>query len=195
MSSAQPNTRTRILQSTLELLEASGGKSVRMSDIARHAGISRQALYLHFTKRSELLIAATHYLDEMKESDQRLLPSREAVSGAERLNVYIEAWGNYIPEIYGVAKALIAMGDNDREANEAWEKRMLDMRQGCLAAISALADDDQLTVEFSIDQATDILWTMLSVRNWEQFTLQCGWSQSEYVKRMQSLASQLFVRK
>lgn len=59
MSREISETRTRILKSSLELLEASQGKGVRMTDIAKGAGISRQALYLHFATRAELLIATT----------------------------------------------------------------------------------------------------------------------------------------
>ena len=64
MSSQDIETRTRILQASVRLLEAQRGQSVRMGDIAREAGISRQAVYLHFASRAELLEATTQYLDE-----------------------------------------------------------------------------------------------------------------------------------
>jgi AcrR family transcriptional regulator len=48
MSSEMNPTRGRILDSTLQLLESGGGSQVRMSDIARQAGVSRQAVYLHY---------------------------------------------------------------------------------------------------------------------------------------------------
>jgi AcrR family transcriptional regulator len=193
MSSDNSTTRDRILKATLELLEASQGRGVRMTDIAKQAGITRQALYLHFGTRAELLIAATHYLDEIKGSDERLVPSRTAQSGIERLDAFIEAWGSYIPDIYGIARALLAMKDTDDAAAKAWDERMQDMRQGCEAAISALARDNMLSPGYSPDQATDILWTMLSVRNWEQLTIECGWSQARYIETVSSLARRMFV--
>jgi len=167
---------------------------VRMTDIAKRAGISRQALYLHFSTRAELLIATTHYLDELKGSDERLVPSRTAKSGIERLDAFIEAWGAYIPEIYGIAKALLALKDTDEAAAAAWDERMQDMRQGCEAAIDALNRDNMLSPEHSASQATDILWTMLSVRNWEQLTIECGWPQERYIETLKSLARRVFVR-
>jgi AcrR family transcriptional regulator len=194
MSSGNPETRERILKAALHLLEVSQGTGVRMTDIANRAGITRQALYLHFSTRAELLIATTHYLDELKGSDERLVPSRTAPSGIERLDAFVEAWGNYIPEIYGIAKALLAMRDTDDAAANAWDERMLDMRQGCVAAINALDRDHMLTAEHSPDQATDILWTMLSIRNWEQLTLQSGWTQQKYIETLKSIAHRLFVR-
>ena len=193
MSSTRPGTRIRILKAALHLLEVSQGTGVRMSDIAERAGISRQALYLHFSTRAELLIATTYYLDELKGSEERLAASRAAQTGIDRLDAFIDAWGGYIPEIYGIAKALLAMKDTDEAAAKAWHERMQDMREGCEAAIGALNDDNRLLPAHSPDQATDILWTMLSVRNWEQLTIECGWPQKKYTETLKSLARHIFV--
>jgi len=193
MSSENTETRTRILSATLELLEAARGKPVRMTDIAKRAGISRQAVYLHFLTRAELLIEATFYLDKTKGADERLAASRAAQTGVERLAAFVEAWGNYIPEIYGPGKALLAMKDTDDAAAAAWNQRMQDMREGCEAAINALAKDKTLSPDYAPDHATDLLWMMLSVRNWEHLTIDCGWSQKEYIKRLKSLAQRTFV--
>ena len=193
MSRDNPSTRDRILQAALSLLVDSQGQGVRMSDIAKRAGITRQALYLHFATRAELLIAVTHYLDEIKGSEERLVPSRTARTGIERLDAFVEAWGTYIPEIYGVGKALLAMRDTDAAAATAWDQRMQDMREGCEAAINALHADKHLSPDHSPKQATDILWTMLSVRNWEHLTIDCSWTQKTYINKMKSLARQIFV--
>ena len=135
MSSENIDTRTRILEATVQTLVESGGHGVRMGDIAKETGISRQAVYLHFASRTDLLVAATRYLDEVLDVDRRLAPSRAAKTGVERLQLYIECWGNYIPEIYGVAKALMMARDTDEAAAAAWKDRMLAMRDGCRAAI------------------------------------------------------------
>jgi len=191
-------TRDRILQATLDLLEAGPsdpkrGAGVRMTDIARAAGISRQALYLHFPTRADLLIAATHHLDAIKGSDDRLAPSRAAATGLERLDAFIEAWGAYIPEVYGVGKALMAMSDSDEAADTAWRQRMQDMREGCEAAIEDLDRDGMLALAFTREQATDLLWTMLSIRSWESLTIDCGWSQSDYTRSLKHAARRIFV--
>jgi AcrR family transcriptional regulator len=193
MSSDNSETRFRILQAALDLLEAEQSSGVRMTDIARQAGISRQAVYLHFTTRTELLIAATHFLDSLHSTDERLAASRSAETGIERLEAYIDAWGSYIPEIHGIAKALLAMSDTDDAAAEAWNGRMQAMREGCQAAIKALHRDGMLNSDYSQKMATDLLWTMLSIRNWEQLTIQCGWSKKKYISELKSLTRRIFV--
>ncbi|MEM7636859.1 MAG: TetR/AcrR family transcriptional regulator [Pseudomonadota bacterium] len=188
MSSDNPETRIRILDATWKLLEASQGQGVRMSDIAREAGISRQAVYLHFPTRSELLVATTRYLDDIKGIDQRLALSRETENGVGRLDAFIDAWGNYIPEIHGIATALLAMKDTDRAADLAWNDRMQAVRHGCVAAINAANNDGSLARDLPVKQATDILWTLLSVRNWEQLTRECGQSQAQYIETVKRTA-------
>jgi AcrR family transcriptional regulator len=194
MSSGDLQTRDRILVATVRMLEEHGGRGVRMGDIASMAGISRQAVYLHFASRTDLLVAATQYLDEVLEVDRRLAPSRAATSGVERLALFIECWGHYIPDIYGVAKALLLAQDTDEAAAAAWQDRMLAMRDGCRAAIDALHADGKLAAVWTPAKATDILWTMLLVPNWENLTIECGWSTQQYVKWMKTLAKRTFVQ-
>jgi len=193
MSSKSIKTREAILRAALKLLEAGQGQGVRVADIAKEAGISRQAVYLHFPKRAELLIATTRYLDDVRDADTRLAASRKAASGLERLDAFIEAWGNYIPEIYGIAKAIFAMQDTDEAAKLAWADRMQAVRHGCDAAVQALTRDGVLSTDNTPEQATDILWTMLSVRNWEQLTRDCGWSQQQYIETIKRLSRRLLV--
>jgi AcrR family transcriptional regulator len=174
-------------------LEAAKGGEVRMSDIAREAGVSRQALYLHFPARSDLLVATTRHIEEVKNVDKRLARSRSAKTGTKRLNAFIDAWGNFIPEIYAVGKALMIMSETDDAAKLAWDGRMQAVRHGCRAVIDALARDDQLSPEHSVTHATDILWTLLSVRSWEHLTIDCGWAQQLYIKKTKILAGHMLV--
>jgi len=194
MSSKNNPTRSRILKSARTLLESGNAGGVRMSDIAKAAKISRQALYLHFPSRAELLVATTRYLDEAHDIDKKLEKSRMATSGLERLTAWVETWGNYIPTIYGVSKALMAMKDSDKEAMAAWNDRMQAVRHGCAAAVAALKTDGALVDWLTEEEATDFLWTLLSVRNWEQLRFECNWTQERYVEAVEAIALQSLVK-
>ncbi len=166
---------------------------VRMADIAKAAGISRQALYLHFPNRADLLIATTRYLDEVHSIDARLETSRGAASGIARLDAFVRAWCDYIPDIAGVALALSAMMETEAAARAAWEDRMQAVRQGCMAAVERLAADGRLRPELTRAEATDLLWTQLSVQNWKQLTQTCGWSQPRYVEMQTIMARRILL--
>ncbi len=175
-------------------MEERRGHGVRMSDVAEAAGVSRQAVYLHFGSRAELMVATARYGDEVRGLDERLSRYRAAATGVERLEAYVEFWGNYIPEIYGIARALLATRETDEAVAAAWDDRMSVVRASCGNIVEALHRDGTLAPEWSLDEATDLLWTMLSIRNWESLTIERGWSTGRYVGRMQQLAKHAFVR-
>jgi AcrR family transcriptional regulator len=194
MSSSELETRTRILEATRRLMEEHRGHGVRMRDIAEVAGISRQAVYDHFGSRAKLLVATTHYVDEIRGLKERRRRFQAATTGVERLEAYVEFWGNYIPEIYGMARALLAVRETDEAADTAWDDRMGAVRESCRKTIEALHSDGMLAPEWSSDEAMDLMWTLLSIRNWEQLTTECGWPTSQYVGRMQKLLKRTLVR-
>ena len=191
-------TKERILKAAWELLErdatASGGQAVRMADIAKAAGISRQAVYLHYQNRADLLVATTRYIDVQKSVDAMLIASRTAKTGKERLTAYISALGNYFPEIHKVMRALMVMAPTDDEAAAAVADRENAMRHGCKAAVRDLIRDGDLAPGLSSEEATDVLWTLLSVQTWERLTQQCGWPQQRYLELITETAEKVLVR-
>jgi AcrR family transcriptional regulator len=191
MSSKNLTTRNRILKSCQTLLETERSPKVRMSDIAKRAGISRQALYLHFPNRAELLVATARYLDEVHGIGAVFEAEVTQKAGADRLSGFIETWGNYIPKIYGVGKALMAMKDTDDEARAAWDDRMNAVRGLCDGTVQSLNNDGVLAEGLDAKTASDLLWTLTSVRNWEQLTQDCGWSQSQYLEHLNRAALRL----
>jgi AcrR family transcriptional regulator len=193
MSTATDETRDRILRTTWHLLATAGGREIRMVDIAKAAKISRQALYLHFSNRTDLLIETTHYIDKINGIDARLAASRAAETGEARLGAFIEAWLNYIPEIHAVASALHAAEHADDAARAAWNDRMQAVRQGCVAAMDAVQRDGRLRSGFTVDDAADLLWVQLSLHNWSQLTQSGSWSQTRYVEAQKTLALRSFL--
>jgi AcrR family transcriptional regulator len=194
MSSDQLETKEKILEATWRLMEERSGQNVRMSDIANASGISRQAVYLHFSSRTELMVATTHYIDQVCGLDERSKRYRAATVGIEILEEFIAFSGNYIPKIYRIAKALLAVRETDDAAAAAWNDRMASLRSGCQNVIDALYRDGTLESKLSPGEAVDLLWTMLSINNWEHLTMECGWSISQYVSRMQVISRAVFVQ-
>jgi AcrR family transcriptional regulator len=175
-------------------MEEKSDQKVRMQDIARAAGISRQAVYLHFKSRAELLVATTHYVDELRDVDERIRRWEDATTGVERLEEWVEMWGNYIPEIYGVGKALLSVRETDEAAHLAWNERMTAVRIKCADTVEALEREGMLASEWTRKEAVDLLWSLLSLRSWELLTKECGWSTGQYVSSMKKLLRRTLVR-
>ena len=193
MSSEEADTKTRILKATWKLMEQRRGLGVSMSAIAKAAGISRQAVYLHFSSRTELMRATTDYVDEIKGLNERLEKIRAATTGIELLEACVEVWGNYIPEIYGIAKAMILTRETDEASAAAWNGCMSGLRNYCQETIEALDREGILASEWSQKEAVEMFWTIISVNNWEQLTIECGWSTEQYIDRTKKVLMRTFV--
>ena len=68
------------------------------------------------------------------------------------------------------------------------------MHDACRDIIEKLRRDGTLVSGWPTDEAADLLWTMLSIRNWESLTRERGWSVDHYVDRMRGLTKRVFVR-
>lgn len=195
MSSDEKNTRTKILEATWKLMEERRGLGVRMSDIAKAAGISRQAIYLHFDTRTALMRATAIHVDVVKGLDGRLKTVLAAATAREALEAYVDVWGNYVPEIYGLAKALLAARETDEAAAIAWDERMACLRDGCREIIAGLADEGALAPGWPREEAVEMFWTVLSFQTWEQLVVECGWSIDQYTHAMKQLLTRTFIAK
>ncbi|OGN91783.1 MAG: hypothetical protein A2Y88_02250 [Chloroflexi bacterium RBG_13_48_10] len=194
MSSDEPDTKTRILTQTWRLLEHERGHGVRIEDVARAARLSRQAVYLHFRSRAELLIATARYVDQIHGVYERLAEFRLAKGGSEILNTYVDFWGNYLPQIHGLARALMESRENDKAAAAAWNDRMDAVRDGCQCIIDCLEREHVLAKGWTNSDAVDMMWGMLSVTLWENLTIERGWSQSQYLHYIKEALQQIFVK-
>jgi AcrR family transcriptional regulator len=175
-------------------MEKRSGQDVRMRDVAGAAGVSRQAVYDHFGSRADLMVATVRHGDEVLGLDGRLRHYRAATGGTERLEAFVEFWGNYVPEIHGIARALLAARETDEAVAAAWDDRMGVVYEACRDIVERLHRDETLAPGWSLEEAADVLWTMLSIRSWESLVLERGWPVSRYVGRMQELARRAFVR-
>jgi AcrR family transcriptional regulator len=169
------------------------GQHVWVGDIARAARVSRQAVYLHFGSRANLLVATVRYVDEVLGLDERLRQVKAADSGAEILQALVEFWGNYLPEIYGLAKALLAVYDTDKDAATAWDDRMGVLQEGCRNTIECLERDGTLVPGWELEDAASLVWAVLAVAVWENLTIKSGWSTDQYIHRMQRALKHTFV--
>src|SRR5215218_4952425 len=152
MSSGDPKTRTRILEATWRLMVGRNGRGVRMRDVAEEAGVSRQAVYDHFGSRAELMVATARYGDEVRGLEGRLAGYRAARGGVERLEAFVEFWGNYVPEIHGIARAMLAARENDEAVAAAWDDRMGVVHEACRNIIEALHRDGTLAPGWPRDE-------------------------------------------
>ena len=178
-------TRERILAATWKLMEKSRDLQVRIADIAAAAGVSRQAVYLHFGNRANLLLAAVQYRDRISPVQNIARAAEEdAVPGA--LANFVAAWFEHIPRIEPVAHLLSAASQIDPEAKVAWEDRMSLLRRLIGVLTKRLAAGRVLKSEWTAERAADWIWHRTHLDGWRHLVGERGWDAAEYGRRVRA---------
>jgi AcrR family transcriptional regulator len=151
-----------------------------MGAIAREAGVSRQAAYLHFGSKADLLLALVSYVDEVEGLPHLLTRVRDARSGVEALKRFVDLVAELTPRVYRVGIALAAAGENDSAARTAWMDRMEARRATCRSIAARLEREGSLADAITAVDAADLLWTLSSMRVFEDLVEVRGYSVRRY---------------
>lgn len=182
------------MEKTRELIEESRGGAVRLQDIAQAAGVSRQAIYLHFGSRAELMVATVQYIDRSGGLIERTQHVRDEKDSRIAITLFIDVWAEYVPTIYPMAKQLLILRETDEAAAAAWQDRMESLRNGaCRHLIERLERDGQLDPRWQTETAIDILWTLFSIQFWESLVIARGWSDEQYAQRLKQIVKDVLI--
>ncbi|HEV7371545.1 TetR/AcrR family transcriptional regulator [Arenibaculum sp.] len=178
-----PDTRERIVEATWKLMEESRDLQVRIADIAQAAGVSRQAVYLHFGNRANLLLAAVQHRDRTSPTGAIARAAlKDPVPGA--LGTYVEAWFAHIPRIQPVAQMLSAASLTDPEARVAWEDRMALLRRLTTALAGRLAAAGLLAPGWTAERAADWIWHRTHLDGWCHLVADRGWDPADAARQV-----------
>lgn len=186
MSSARSQaTRAAILDAALRLLQRDGYHAVGLAAVACEAGVSRQAIYLHFASKANLLKALVDALNE-----KYVFPAFErcgvweSASGLEALDAWVDVVVLTTPPILAVVNAVDVARRSDPEAEAMWRRTTRGRYADCLRIARWLAQDGTLARGWSPADAARFLWVATSIRVFEDLTSH-GWSRSRYVRHLQ----------
>jgi AcrR family transcriptional regulator len=148
------DTRTRILAAALQLLREQAEPS--MGTIASRAGLSRQAVYLHFDSRDQLLVAVAAWANATIGLPERLDQVARAESARTMLGLFIDVAVWHASQVGPVIRALDRVMETDSALAERWRTRN---GRAARAAkiIEALAGQRQLRPDVSTVEATTLL--------------------------------------
>ncbi|WP_263417471.1 TetR/AcrR family transcriptional regulator [Terriglobus albidus] len=188
------SAKQRILQAVLTLLARRGNAEVSMAEIARAAGISRQALYLHFPERSALFIALAAFADEHRGLASELDRVHNAPSGLAALEAFVTLQARMNPGIWAVARSVDAVRRRDQAAEAAWQNRLRNRLATCRRIIKKLNQDGALRTGLNSDIAVDLLWTITSLRTWEDLVLERKWPAEVYRTHVMDILSRSLLK-
>lgn len=187
MSSRRERTRGAILRATERLFLEGGVRGVAMEQVAGAAGVSRQAVYLHFQSRTGLLLALLDDIAQTRGLPELVQRTLEAPSALEALDRAIELHITYDPRIRDVVRLLDATRRDDPVAEAAWSERMVLRRAGLRQVATRLGAEGVLDAAWSVQDAADILWAVLSPQVYQALVVEAGWRLPDYQRHIRTL--------
>ena len=181
-----PETRRRILQATWELLEQQGA-GVKLVDVADRAGVSRQAVYLHFGDRSGLLVALVDFIDVSLGAVEIRAHIHGGATGVESLQRWIETMSWYTAKIDRVTQVLESSQYQDEALAAAWRDRMGRRQMHIRSIVERIAAEGRLDERWSVDTAVELLYVVTMPGPWRELTRELGWTAEQYTQNLTQL--------
>jgi AcrR family transcriptional regulator len=180
-----PATRQRILDVTRELL-VDRGAGLRLQEVAERAGVSRQALYLHFGDRQGVILALVRHMDETLELSEHLAHVYAAKDGRQLLERAMRLSTEFWMKVAPVASVLVGSQEDDA-LREAWRDRMA-FRRGAFRHMAERLDElGELASSWDVGDASDLLYAVTHFDSWRELKGELGWSDDHYVEAMSTL--------
>ena len=185
---ASGDTRSRILEAALARVRESQGEGLTMSEVADQAGLSRQAVYLHFADRKALMIALARYADEERGRAAKMAGILGAPSARAAVAAMVAMQANDNPGLWPVARLFDRLRRDDPAVDAAWQERLGTRLAACRAIAERFKAEGALAPHLSVETAADLLWTLTSPRMWEELVMGRGWTVERYRSHVTYLA-------
>jgi AcrR family transcriptional regulator len=189
-----PDTRRRILQAAWELLEQQD-TGVKLVDVADKAGVSRQAVYLHFGDRSGLLVALVDFIDVTLGAVQLRAHIHGGATGVESLQRWIQTMSWYTAKIDRVTQVLESSQYQDEALAAAWRNRMGRRQQHIRSIVERIAAEGDLAKGWSVNAAVDLIYVITMPGAWRELTRELGWTAEQYTQHLTRLIQAALLKR
>jgi AcrR family transcriptional regulator len=187
-------TRAAILDATWRLIEEEGAEALAIAEVARRAGITRRAIYLHFASRGELLLALFDHVNETLDLAASNRPVFEAPDALSALDAAVVHVAHFHAEILPLARAIDRARRSDPDAEAFWQNAMRYWYGGCQMLVGRLVAEGRLAEPWTERTAADLLWAFMSVELIEDLVHDRGWTREEYAERLALLLRRALTR-
>ena len=174
--SSTVDTRARILAAALACA-ADARADCTLGEVAAKAGLSRQAVYLHFPNRATLLAALSEHL-----AAAATRAPAEAPSARATLTALVGLLAEEHPKAWPLARRL---GENPGDAS-----RMV----ACRRLAERFREEGALSPHLSPAAAADLLFTLTSLAVWAELGPGLGWDAARYRSHVVYLATSALTK-
>src|SRR3954464_1941708 len=145
-SSGRRQTRTQILEAARAMFEELGYYGAGLEAVAKKAGVSRQAIYLHFPSKVELLTALhLHVFENDVVPALRRNPITDAMTGLDVLDATIAADVEIVARVWRIHESLMMARRQHPEVDQTLVPREQEHYDGLLDVGRRLERDGAAT--------------------------------------------------
>lgn len=186
-------TRDALLTGARTILERDGFQALTMGAVAREAGVSRGAVYLHFASRSELVASLFDHVAEQQGLAASLAPVWDAPDSVTALEAWAAHLARYHPELIPFDRAIAHVERHDSDAADHRRRVSEAQRAGCRRIAERIAEEGRLADPWTVDTAADMLYALISTDMIERLLDDCDWDRADLAAQLAQLFRRTFV--
>lgn len=163
------------------MFEELGYYGAGLGAVAKKAGVSRQAIYLHFPSKVELLAAlhlhifATDVVPAMERH-----PIEDAMTAWDALHTMIAVDVEVVSKVWRIHEALTMARRQHPEVEETLRPREKQRYDELLDLGRRLEREGALPPRVGVATFADMLWGLLNVGTYRSLVIERGWSLDQY---------------
>jgi AcrR family transcriptional regulator len=192
-SASRSDTRTAILDAARVVFEEQGYFGGALETVAKKAGVSRQAIYLHFDSKADLLTAL-----HMRIYETDVAPAVErhpvwtAPTALAALDACIAGNAEVASKVWRIHEALVVARRHHPEVDATLRPREEERHQEMVRLGRWLKEEKALPPKMRVGTFADILWGLASLGTHQNLVVERGWSIDRYTRWVrQTIRSQL----
>jgi AcrR family transcriptional regulator len=163
------------------MFEELGYYGAGLGAVAKRAGVSRQAIYLHFPSKAELLTALHLHIfaaDVLPAIERH--PQAHAVSALDALDVMIAVDVEVVSKVWRIHEAFQIARRQHPEVEQTLRPREEERYGQLLDLGHRLKRERALPPNLRVGTFADVLWGLVSVGTYRSLVIERGWSLNQY---------------
>jgi AcrR family transcriptional regulator len=163
------------------MFEEVGYYDAGLAAVAKEAGVSRQAIYLHFPSKAELLTALHRHIfatDVVPALERH--PVTDAGSALDALDATIAVDVEVVSKVWRIHEALQMARRQHAEVEDTLRPREEERYRELLNLGRRLKREGALPTNIRVAMFADMLWGLINVGTYRSLVIERGWSLDQY---------------
>ncbi len=180
-SGGRRETRTQILEAARTMFEELGYNGAGLEAVAKMAGVSRQAIYLHFPSKAELLTALHLHIfatDVVPALERHSIT--DAMTALDALDATIAVDVEVASKVWRIHEALATARRQHPEVEDTLRPREEERYAGLLDLGRRLKREGALPPKVRVGTFADMLWGLINVGTYRSLVIERDWSLDQY---------------